>query len=325
MPLPVKLKSFAEALFHDAGGLAAARWLRRGGLRILMYHRFPDRAGLERQCAHLRRHYVPLSLGEVAARLEARRPFPPLAVAVTVDDGYRDAAEVAQPVFAAYGIPATVFVVTRFLDGGFWLWGDRVLYACLHAARDAAHVEWPSGEVLALDLRDAARRRQSASLVKERAKRLPTAQCLELVERLPGLLGCELPPEPPPELAAMSWDDARRLAGSSIEIGSHTLTHPILSRLRSAADLEHELAASRGRIEEQLDRECPHFCYPNGRRADIGPRAAAAARAAGYRTAVTTETGLIYPGADPFDLRRIGVETTYPDAYFARCAAAFRV
>jgi peptidoglycan/xylan/chitin deacetylase (PgdA/CDA1 family) len=325
MPLPVMLKSFAEAVFQGAGGLAAARWLRRGGLRILMYHRFPDRAGLERQCAHLRRYYVPLSLREVAARLQAGGPFPPLAVAVTVDDGYRDAAEVAQPVFAAYGIPATVFVVTRFLDGGFWLWGDCVLYACLHAARDAARVEWPSGDVLPLDLRDAARRRQSASLVKQRAKLLPTAQCLELVERLPRLLGCELPPEPPPEFAAMRWDDARRLAGSSLEIGSHTLTHPILSRLTSAADLERELAASRGRIEEQLDRECPHLCYPNGRRDDIGPRAAAAARAAGYRTAVTTESGLVWPGADPFDLRRIGVHTTYPDAHFARFVAAFRL
>jgi peptidoglycan/xylan/chitin deacetylase (PgdA/CDA1 family) len=90
------------------------RWLNRCGLRILMYHRFSDRAALARQCAHIRRHYHPVSMAAVADWLHAGHSLPPYALAVTVDDGYGDFQEAGYPVFAEYGIPVTVFLVNRF-------------------------------------------------------------------------------------------------------------------------------------------------------------------------------------------------------------------
>jgi Polysaccharide deacetylase len=100
-----------------------------GGLRILMYHRFPDRSGLEWQCRHLREHYHVISLSEAVCALTSRQPLPPHAVAITIDDGHRDFHQIAWPVFTAYGIPVTVYLVTGFLDGELWLWTDQVRYA----------------------------------------------------------------------------------------------------------------------------------------------------------------------------------------------------
>src|ERR1039457_6120223 len=154
--LPSLLKSAAATPFRHAGGLAAVRWLNRQGLRILMYHRFADRAALARQCAHLRRHYRPVSMAAVSEWLRGGHRLPPYALAVTVDDGYRDFQEAGYPVFAEFGIPVTVFLVTDFLDGKSWLWFDRVLYAFRHANVSEASIEMPGGNVLHFKLDSAA-------------------------------------------------------------------------------------------------------------------------------------------------------------------------
>ena len=88
--------------------------------------------------------------------------------------------------------------------------------------------------------------------------------------------------------------------------------------------MAEEIAGSKRRIEEQLQRPALHFCYPNGSPRDIGP-SAPLVREAGFATAVTTQPGVNPAAADPFLLRRIGVDSDYAPAYFERCAAAFRL
>ena len=63
---------------------------------------------------------------QVAAALHGGEPLPPKAVAITVDDGYRDFLLRAYPVFHEFEIPATVFLVSDFIDGTGMLWWDRL-------------------------------------------------------------------------------------------------------------------------------------------------------------------------------------------------------
>lgn len=81
------------------------------------------------------------------------------------------------------------------------------------------------------------------------------------------------------ELRALDWDELAFLAARDWEIGSHTVTHPHLTRL-GEADLRHELEASRATCEERLGRACPSIAYPYG---DVDPHVVGAAIAAGYR------------------------------------------
>jgi peptidoglycan/xylan/chitin deacetylase (PgdA/CDA1 family) len=63
-------------------------------------------------------------------------------------------------------------------------------------------------------------------------------------------------------LAPMSWTALRELGSrSSVEIGSHSLSHPDLRQLADEA-LERELRDSRARIEDAVGRPSPTFCYP---------------------------------------------------------------
>jgi len=289
--MPGILHSAAKIALHRAGGLRVARLMNRGGLRILMYHRFHDRAALARQCAHVRANYRPVSLTAVAEWLHEGRALPPHAVAVTVDDGYRDFADVAHPVFAEYGIPVTVYLVTDFLDGKLWLWFDRVKYAFRDTGREMAD--------LAVTWSEADRRRW--------------------IDELP-----EVPEQPPPEYAPLSWDTVRELAAAGVEFGAHSKTHPILSGVVDDAELRDEIAGSRARIECQLDRPVPHFCYPNGKTRDIGPRVVEAVRSAGMRTAVTAEPGLNRAGQDALLLRRMAADPGHAEEYFAQGLAGLR-
>jgi peptidoglycan/xylan/chitin deacetylase (PgdA/CDA1 family) len=311
------LKKVAKTAFDKGGGVDVARWMNRKGLRILMYHRFREPELLARQLRHIRDHYSPVSMARVAAWLSGGEGLPDNALAITIDDGYRDFYHVAYPVFRDYAIPATVYLVTGFLDRTLWLWVDQVRYAFLHAPPQTFRADF----VGAFELGSIESRKRAADAVTEAAKKLPDAQRLAFLESLPRELQIALPAEAPAEYEPMSWEEAREVAAGGIELGAHTCTHPILSRLASAQQLADEIAGSKRRIEDQLDRAVDHFCYPNGSTADFSAEAVAAVEAAQYRTSVTTESGLNYTAADRFRLLRIGVEPGLEDGYFQRCAA----
>ena len=111
MAATLTFRRTARTVFHKAGGLQMARWVNRKGLRILMYHRFSDAVDLDNQCRHIREHYSPVSLAQVDAWLKSGDSLPDNAMAVTVDDGYRDFCEVAYPVFSKWRIRLTSWTV----------------------------------------------------------------------------------------------------------------------------------------------------------------------------------------------------------------------
>lgn len=318
-------KSTARAVFCKSGGLDLARWMKRTRLRILMYHRFPDAAGLERQCRHLAKCYRVISLSEAASALRAGRELAANSLVVTVDDGYRDVYEIAWPVFSAYRIPAMVYVVTGFLSGELWLWTDQVRYAFENSRRKKVRIELPGSEAWESTLQSEETRGAAARKVAEALKLVSNEERLRVVERLPELLEVGIPNEPPPGCEPLRWSEVREMAQGGIEFGAHTRRHPVLSRVSAAAELVDEIAGSKLCLEQALGAPVRHFCYPNGARPDISAEAVEMVRQAGYETAVTTESGVNGPGDDLLWLRRIGVDPGYDPEYFQQCAAAFRM
>jgi peptidoglycan/xylan/chitin deacetylase (PgdA/CDA1 family) len=103
----------------------------------------------------------------------------------------------------------------------------------------------------------------------------------------------------------MNWDELRAIAADGVEIGCHTATHPILSRIASPVKLEQETRGAKEILECRLRQPVKHFCYPNGRAIDIGDDAANAVRKAGFISATTTSWGMNPVDADPMWIRRI--------------------
>lgn len=103
------------------------------------------------------------------------------------------------------------------------------------------------------------------------------------------------------ELRCMAWGELRALADSGWEIGSHTVTHPRLSRIDDAA-IATELSHSKRACEEAMGRPCTSLAYPYS---DYDGRAVRAAAEAGYRSAVSVPVRPASPV--PLEWPRIGV------------------
>jgi peptidoglycan/xylan/chitin deacetylase (PgdA/CDA1 family) len=249
------------------------------------------------QMRWLRERCHVVSMEEVLAAVERRGGLPPRSVLVTFDDGYRDFGTRAWPVLRGLGLPVTLFVPTAFPgDPGRWFWWERLHHALLHTARRRSLVT-PVGS-LALD--SAATREQAYTRLRAHVKRMPHAEALEWVEA-----ACrELATPPPPPPAILSWDELRELAGQGVTIGSHTRTHPLLTRI-ARSQAQAEIACSLSDLKRELGRVLPVLAYPGGAH---DPDVVRITAEAGYRLAFTTTRGLNrLERVHPLELRRINV------------------
>ena len=115
-------------------------------------------------------------------------------------------------------------------------------------------------------------------------------------------------------LPALTWAQLREMLAGSISVGSHTLTHPRLSRLVPET-LDDELTRSRATIAAETGVTTDLFCYPHG---DFDARVREAVGRAGYRVACATSPGPVTGASDPLALPRTFVARDDTVADFAR-------
>ena len=104
------------------------------------------------------------------------------------------------------------------------------------------------------------------------------------------------------EMSCLGWPELRALADAGWEVGSHTCSHPHLTRLDDAA-LAQELEASRAAVAEGVGRPCVSIAYPYG---DLDERVVAAAGRAGYSLGAALPKGRFARG-ERLDWPRVGV------------------
>jgi peptidoglycan/xylan/chitin deacetylase (PgdA/CDA1 family) len=323
------LKESALSIGLRAGVFSLARLARGRQASILMFHRFaqdedPEGRALSIQkfaayLAYLTRSWRVVSLRQLTDEL-AQGVARPHMVAVTVDDGYEDFYSLAAPVLRRYGVPATVFVVSDFIDGRCWLWPDRYRFVLGHAPRRRLSVRHRGADHV-LELADERGRPRAIEGWVEHAKRIPTPEREDLLQALAEACGVELPAAPPPGYRPMTWAQLRALAGQGFDVGAHTRTHPILSRVRPS-ELAEEIEGCKHRIEHQVGFPVRHFAYPNGGPEDYTPEAVEAVARAGYRAAVTTVAGGNRPSTPRLELRRTSAAAR-DLAHFAQSVSGF--
>ena len=108
----------------------------------------------------------------------------------------------------------------------------------------------------------------------------------------------------------------RELAERGFEVGSHSMTHRLLTGLGDE-EVRRELSESKERLEQWAGRAVEHFSCPGGRWA---ARVSAAARAAGYRSVATSRVGANGREADPFRLARVAVRRGNTEREVVRAA-----
>lgn len=310
-------------LMYTTGAFAPFRLAHRAQSLILTYHRFSASQQAHKTSAqtfaehvrYLKKHYHLVPLAQIAEAVASGTGSAKLA-AITIDDGHHDAYEIAYPILREYRVPATLFVVTDFLDGRNWLWTDKLRFVTMNTAFDQIDLTI-SGRRWQMVLNRTAARYEAAARLNSQLKKLPDEEKEKEITRIADCLKVQIPDSPPAEFAPISWAHARELDANSVSIGSHTVSHPILTNVDNAR-LAVELQASRERLREMLGHEIALFCYPNGAY-DANIKDAVAR--AGYRYAVITKHGFNDENTDVFALRRFHDE---PDlAHFVQTTSGF--
>jgi hypothetical protein len=133
---------------------------------------------------------------------------------------------------------------------------------------------------------------------------LPTSQRGEVIEQLLEWSGIVWSSELLPYRGLSENEVVQLGEGSLVEIGGHTVSHPILSGL-SAAEQRNEIAECKRQLEETLGRPIANFAYPYGGRSHYTQETTVAVRDAGFETGCANFEGAVRRGTDVWQLPRV--------------------
>jgi peptidoglycan/xylan/chitin deacetylase (PgdA/CDA1 family) len=271
-------------------------------MRILLFHGvggddYPVQV-FEAQLKFLKKHLSIIPLESLVRKLANGSGSPRNDIALTFDDGLRNHYTIVYPILKQLDMPATFFVSPGLIDSGRWLWNQEARVRLRLLRKD---------ERTAVCQELGARRGNVESIVAWMKTLAPAARKSAL-EVIRGMTADFKPSaEDQEQYGMMTWDELSSMDPALVSIGSHTVSHPILTTL-TPPELSYEVRESRGWLEERLQRPIKHFCYPNG---DYNGAVLHCVRQC-YGVAVTSQKGDVRLGDDLHCLRRIPVVGQLP-------------
>ncbi len=243
----------------------------------------------------LKRMYRILPLADALALIRNDK-LPSASAAITFDDGYADNYTVALPILMEEKVSATIYVATKYLDGGR-MFNDTIWEALRETPCDG--VDLSCLGLSEIELHTWEQKRAAAHKVvmalkymQPEKREVATSQVVEALKV-----------EPRTDLM-MSSENVAALPRSIITVGAHTHSHPILTRIEPAA-AERDIAEGRRILQGIVGEAVDLFAYPNGKPGeDYDGRHVQMIRAMGFSSAVTTSPGVHVKTGDFYQIPR---------------------
>jgi len=324
------IRAGLETLYFSGAHLAMQPFVGGVGVILTLHHVRPRRpaafqpnrllevspAFFSKVIARLRRSGIDLvSLDEMYRRLtehDFRRRF----ACITFDDGYRDLMQWAYPVLRKHNVPFALYVPTSFPDRIGELWWLALERVIAENSRIGLLID---GQERRFDCATTAEKR---SLYEElywwlRARETED-ELRNVVRDLCARYGVDM--KSFCEDLCMTWDEIANLARDPlVTIGAHTVNHVILKKTSDRV-ARSELEMGRAVIEAAIGVRPEHLAYPVGDPTSAGAREYRLARELGFKTATTTNPGVLFPEhADQLmSLPRISLNGEYQQMRYVR-------
>lgn len=286
---------------------AAFHLLSSNQLTILIFHRVlaasdplfpgePDAVRFEEMMIWIKSWFNVLPLDTAVEALKTGK-LPPRAASITFDDGYADNHDVALPILKKHGLSATFFIATGFLDGGR-MWNDTVIESIKRSLEE--HLDLYHLGIGLLDIRTLDAKRIAIAKILDNIKYKATFERTEIANQIAVQAKSTLPTN-----LMMSNTQVIAMRNAGMQIGAHTVSHPILARTASLAHAKQEMSDSKNTLEALLQEPIDLFAYPNGKAGnDYLPEHAKLAKDLGFTAAVSTDWGTASTSTDLFNLPR---------------------
>ncbi|MGH7771185.1 MAG: polysaccharide deacetylase family protein [Candidatus Binatia bacterium] len=275
----------------------------------------------------LRRYARPMRLQELTQALRDGN-LPRQGVVVTLDDGYADNFHAAKPLLEHFDIPATVFIASGYLGRQCEFWWDELERLLLQPGTlpkklclsvNGNPYQWELGEASHYSEK-AHRRHHGWNVLQEDTPSLRHHLYRSLYRML-----LPLPEHKRRKVLneVIAWAGAESMGrgmhralsphevcwlaeGGLVEVGAHTMTHPVLAVL-SESEQRIEISGSKARLEEILGHPVTSFSYPYGSQSDYTMETAFVVREAGFACACSNFAELVWRDSDRFQLPRVVV------------------
>jgi len=319
-----------ETLYFSGANVLMRPFVSGVGAILTLHHVRPERPDgfqpnrllevtpefLERVLRHLRRQQLDIvSLDEVHRRL-VEADFSRRFVCITIDDGYRDTLQWAYPILKRHEAPFAVYIPTSFPDRLGELWWLALEAVVARNGRVTLMIE---GKEQGFDCDAVAAKRDLFDQLYRYVRSLPSEEKLRVFVRdLSARYRVDIM-----EFCSalcMNWAELTTLAADPlVTIGAHTVNHVML-RKASDAVVRREMRESAAVIDAALGKRPAHFSYPLGDRTSAGRREFAIAAELGFKTAVTTRPGVLFPEhvAHLTALPRISLNGEYQQSRYAK-------
>ena len=217
---------------------------------------------------------------------KAEKPF----VLFTFDDGYVDNLTFAFPIFKKHNIPLTINVSTCFPEQTAIIWWYLLEYLIL----DNAHLTFEyEGNIYDFNCEAEEGKSQTYAVIRKLFKFANVQQREQLTRSV--LLANKMDLLRKVGEVALTWRQLQQLAVDPlVTLSAHTVNHYVLSSLREE-EVRFEISESKRILEDKLDKEINHFAYPFGNRHEAERREFRIAADYGFKTAMTTRAGNIFP------------------------------
>jgi peptidoglycan/xylan/chitin deacetylase (PgdA/CDA1 family) len=305
------IKKILLHMIESLGGFQLLRRINKNDPVVLMYHRILQDEfinGLapqefERQIVYINKHFNIVSIEELLCDVKSNS-VKPYSLALTFDDGHYDFYSNAWPILKKYNLPASLYITTGFVDGTTWLWPDLLKYILLNSNTAILQVE---------NLGDISTHQKEHHIswhkLGDYCLTLSPEERNTLLYKLAAdakILVSDAPKQP---FHSVTWPQLQEMHSEGLVVGSHTVTHPILSSL-SRENLHYELATSASAIQQHLGAVPAGICYPNGRPEDISEAVIKAAELTGYTYGLMGRSSKLNP-ARPFKIGRIAANKDF--------------
>jgi len=270
-------------MLHAVGG--------EGQETVYPYNHAYQTRVFEAELRYISRHFSIVPLDRIVERSRRGDTEGCRELALTFDDGLRNSITVAYPILRRLALPATFFVCPELIESGGWQWANEISARLGHLSpaertdllpRVGAPTESLDGVLRWMTNLDTARRVTTQRRIFAATSHFaptPTEHFL---------------------FDTMTWQELTSLDSNLITVGSHSMSHPILSKT-GPEQLTYEIVESRRVLESRLERPIKYFCYPDGAYDDSVVKLVRQE----YLAAVTTEVGCVSGSDDIHLLPRI--------------------
>ncbi|MCJ7443531.1 MAG: polysaccharide deacetylase family protein [Methanotrichaceae archaeon] len=235
----------------------------------------------ETQINYIKRRYKVISLKSLVSLNQEKKPLPKKAAIITFDDGYKNIYKYAYPILRKYNIPATIFLTTGVIGTGDLLWWDKISYIIWKT--DCRSIEFDSGMI---SLESVKERSEFCFTLTEKLKGYPNNKKFDLIEDIGRSLDVKVPSDIGKKIY-LSWSEIIEMNSDGFEMGSHTISHPILTKI-ALKDADYEIANSKRDIEHKIKANVVSFSYPNGLPGDYNAEIINLLKENGFKCAVTS-------------------------------------